>query len=174
MFKKRQGPKQNIYIGSTFEKYIKELDPRDAYLYSGREDSHDREHKNEKEKLKKEYLRRLRLVWGTDLSSKNKIQASGSLALPVLSYHFGIFNWHHKEVQKLDRKMRKLLTIHGQHHLKADSDHLYVPRKQGGRGLMQLEEAYETGGICRQKGRSTNRGCQNAPTQHPLSSVTES
>jgi len=45
-------------------------------------------------------------------------------------------------MQKLDRKMRKLLTIHGQHHPKADTDHLYVPIKQGGRGLMQSEEAY--------------------------------
>jgi hypothetical protein len=32
-----------------------------------------------------------------------------------------------------------MLTIHGQHHPKADTDHLYVPRKRGGRGLMQLE-----------------------------------
>jgi len=36
----------------------------------------------------------------------------------------------------------KLLTIRGQHHPKADIDHLYVPRKQGGRGQIQLEEAY--------------------------------
>ena len=100
-----------IYIGSTFEKDIKELEPY-AYVYLGIEDRHDREHKNEKEKLKKEYLRRLRLVLGTDLSSKNKIQASGSLAVPALSYSFGIFNWHHKEMQKPDRKMRKLLNIY--------------------------------------------------------------
>ena len=84
----------------------------------------------------------MRLVFGTDLSAKNKIQASGSLAVPSLRYRFGIFNWHHKEMQKLDRKMRKLLTIHGQHHPKADTDHLYVPRKQGERGLIQLEEAH--------------------------------
>ena len=32
--------------------------------------------------------------------------------------------------------------IHGQHHLKADVDGFYVPRKQGGRGLRQLEKAY--------------------------------
>jgi hypothetical protein len=38
--------------------------------------------------------------------------------------------------------MRKLLTIHGQHHPKADIDCLYVPRRQGGRSLMQLEEPY--------------------------------
>jgi hypothetical protein len=42
----------------------------------------------------------------------------------------------------LDTKTRKLLTVHGQHHPKADVDHLYVPRKQGGWELMQLEEAY--------------------------------
>jgi GNAT superfamily N-acetyltransferase len=45
-------------------------------------------------------------------------------------------------LRKLDGKTRKLLTIHGQHHPKADVDHLYVSRKYRGRGLMQLEEAY--------------------------------
>ena len=35
-----------------------------------------------------------------------------------------------------------MLTIHGQHHPKAEEDRLYVPRKQEGRGLMRLEEAY--------------------------------
>ena len=51
------------------------------------------------------------------------------------------FNWHQEELQKLDRKTRKLLTIHGQHHPNADVDGFYVPRKQGGRGLIQIEIA---------------------------------
>jgi len=85
---------------------------------------------------------RLRLVLCTELSAKNKIQIIGSLALPVLRYSFGIINWHQEEMQKLDCKIRKLLTIHGQHHPKADVDRLYVPRKQGGNGLMQLEAAH--------------------------------
>ena len=79
---------------------------------------------------------------GTELSAKNKIQATGSLAVPVLRYSFETVNWHQEELQKLDRKTRKLLTIHGQHHPKADVDRLYVPRKQGGRGLMQLEASH--------------------------------
>jgi hypothetical protein len=41
----------------------------------GIEESHDVKHTNEKEKLKKEYLRRLRLVLSIELSAKNKIQA---------------------------------------------------------------------------------------------------
>jgi hypothetical protein len=65
------------------------------------------------------------------------------LAVPVLRYSFGIVNWCQKELQKLDRKTRKLPTNHGWHHTKADADCLYVTRKQGGRGLMQLEGAHE-------------------------------
>jgi len=64
------------------------------------------------------------------------------LAVPVLRYSFGIVNWHQEELQKLDQKTRELLNIHGQHHPKADVDRLYVPRKQGGRGLMKLEAAH--------------------------------
>jgi len=136
---KRGSVQNKMHVGSTFENNIKELDPRKVYKYLGIEESFDIQHKNEKEKLKKEYLRRLRLVLSTELSTKNKIQAIGSLAVPVLRYSFGIINWHQEELQKLDRKTRKLLTIHGQHHPKADVDRLYVPRKQGGRGLMQLD-----------------------------------
>ena len=84
---------------------------------------------------------KLRLVLGMELSAKNKIQATRSLALPALRYHFGIVNWCQDEVQKLDTKMRKLLTIYGQHHPKAEVDRLHVPKKQGGRGLMQLDDA---------------------------------
>ena len=51
-------------------------------------------------------------------------------------------NNNNNNAKKLDWKTRKLLTIHGQQHPKADVDRLYVPRKQGGRGLMQLEAAH--------------------------------
>ena len=139
---KRGRAQSKMHIGNTFENDIKELDPRKAYKYLGIEESFDMQYKNEKEKLKKEYLKRMRLVLGTELSAKNKIQAIGSLAVPVLRYGFGIVNWHQEELQKLDRKTRKLLTIHGQHHPKADVDCLYVPRKQRGRDLMQLEATH--------------------------------
>jgi hypothetical protein len=81
------------------------------------------------------------LILNTELSAKNKIQATGSLAVAVLRYSFGIINCHQEEIQKLDRKTRKMLTSHGQHHPRADIYRLYVPRKEGGRGLMQVEGA---------------------------------
>ena len=60
--------KTTIIIILTFEKDIKESDLRKAYKYLGIEESSDIQHKNEKEKLKKEYLRRVRLVLGTELT----------------------------------------------------------------------------------------------------------
>jgi hypothetical protein len=42
------------------------MDLTEAYTYLGIEDSQDTEHKNEKEKLKKKYLRTLRLVLGIE------------------------------------------------------------------------------------------------------------
>ena len=73
IFLKRGRVQSKMHIGITFENDIKELDPRKAYKYLGIEERFDIQHKNEKEKLKKEYLRRLRLVLGTELSAKNNI-----------------------------------------------------------------------------------------------------
>jgi hypothetical protein len=54
--------------------------------------------KKKKEKLNKAYLRRLRLVLDTELSARNKIQATGTLVVPVLRYSFGIINWRQEEM----------------------------------------------------------------------------
>ena len=71
---KRGRVQSKLHIGNAFENDIKKLDPRKAHKYLGIEENFDIQHKNEKEKLKKEYLRRLGLVLGTELSAKNKIQ----------------------------------------------------------------------------------------------------
>jgi len=89
---KRGRVQSKMHIGSTFESGIKETDSKKAYKHLGTEESYDIQHKNEKEKLKKEYWRRMRLVLGTELSAKKKIQAIGSLAVPVLRHSFGIAN----------------------------------------------------------------------------------
>ena len=75
--------------------------------------------------------------------------------------------------------MRKLLTIHGQHHSKTDVDLLCVPRKQKRRDLTQLEAAHavEITKLVEYVDRKEDpliKGYQKTPTQHRLSSVTDS
>jgi hypothetical protein len=65
--------------------------------------------------------------------------------VPVLKYSVGIIKWGKEEQQKLDKKTRKLLTVHGERHTTTDVDRFFVPTKQGGRELKQTTEAYVVG-----------------------------
>ena len=61
-------------------------------------------------------------------------------AVSVLRYGAGIIKWNQKEVQKMDRKTRKIMTMFGALHPKSDVSRIYLPRKKGGRGLIGCEE----------------------------------
>ena len=91
---------------------------------------------NNSNRFKKEYLRRLRLILWSKLNGKNKFQAINRRAVAVLQYGARIVKWSYEELQSLDRKSRKLLTVHGTFHFRSDVDRLYLPRRKGGRGLM--------------------------------------
>jgi hypothetical protein len=82
---------------------------------TGTDKKYNIEYKNEKQNLK-EYVSRLRFILNTQLSAKNKIQATGTFVAAILRYSFAVTNCHQEEIQKLDRRTRKMLTIHGQHH----------------------------------------------------------
>jgi len=83
------------------------------------------------------------MIMKSELKARNKITAIGTLAVPVLRYSFGIINWRIKEIKQIDRKTKKTLTTYKIHHPKAAIDRLYVKRKGGGRGLVQVEAAYK-------------------------------
>ena len=46
-------------------------------------------------------------------------------------------------MQAIDKKTRKLFTIYGGLHPKFDVNRLYRPRKDGGRGLIAIEDCVE-------------------------------
>jgi len=55
----------------------------------------------------------------------------------------GIINWRTEEIKKIDRKTRKMLTTYKMRHPKADIDRLYVKKKEGERGLVQIGVTYK-------------------------------
>jgi hypothetical protein len=115
-----------------------------TYKYLGTEESEGIQHQQMKDRLKQEYNRSLIMVLKSELNARNKITAIGALAVPVLRYSFGIINWRLEEIKQINRKTRKMLTLYKMHHPKADIDRLYVKRKVGGRGMVQVEAAYKT------------------------------
>ena len=98
-----------------------------------------------KEKIRKEYNRRVRSILRTELNGRNKIEAINSLAVPVVQYSFGIIDWKISELKKIDTKTR--LNMQKMLHPKADVKRLYIPRKDGGRGLIDVETAFKTATI---------------------------
>ena len=96
-----------------------------------------------KEKIRNEYYRRVRLILKSELNAVNRIAAINSLAIPVITYSMNIINWQINDIKKLDTKTRKFLTMYRMHHPKADVDWLYLPRNEGGRGLIQVELTYK-------------------------------
>ena len=72
------------------------------------------------------------------------VLAINRLALPVLTYSFGVIYWETTDQQQLDRQTRKFLTMHGVHHPSADVDRLYAPCNEGGLGLKQIEAMYKS------------------------------
>ena len=47
------------------------------------------------------------------------------------------------ELEEQDQRARKLITMFGAHHPKADIDRLYLQRCEGGRGLPGLEDCVQ-------------------------------
>jgi len=77
------------------------------------------------------------------LNTKNKITAIGALSVTVLRYSFGIINWRLEEIREFERKIRKVLTMYKLRNPKGDIDRVYVKRKEGGRGLLQIEVTHK-------------------------------
>jgi hypothetical protein len=57
--------------------------------------------------LNKEYVRKVRLVLKAELSANDKIQAIGTLAIPIPRYNFGNSNWHQEKNTKTGEKNKK-------------------------------------------------------------------
>ena len=97
-----------------------------------------------KEIVKKEYKRRVRKVIETKLNRHNLIKAINTWAVAVIRYPSPFLDWNKYELQALDRRTRKLTTMHKALHPNSNVDRLYVPRKEGRRGLISVADVTKT------------------------------
>ena len=81
--------------------------------------------------ISKEYIRRLRKVLKSKLTSGNLVRGVNTRAVSLLRYSATFASWRKSELRAIDRKTRTLFTIYGALHHKSDVDKLYIPRKEG-------------------------------------------
>jgi hypothetical protein len=83
-----------------FKSDLQELEQGKTYKHLGTEESEGMQHQQTKERMKTKYTRRLRMILKSIVNAKNKITATGALAVPVLKYSFRIINWRLEEIRK--------------------------------------------------------------------------
>ena len=122
---------------------IKELENEATYKYLGLNEDDNISHTSMKENLEKEYLTRVRKVLKSDLNSSNKIKAINTWAMPSLTYGYGVIKWSVTDLETIDTRTRKLLTMNSMFHKKSDITRLYMQRSEGGRGLLSASQQYK-------------------------------
>ena len=60
-----------------------------------------------KEKIRKEYYRRIRMVLKNELNAISKIEAINTVPIPVVTFSFNIRNRTAEDIKNLDRKNEK-------------------------------------------------------------------
>ena len=122
---------------------MREADEK-GYKYLGVLEATGIKNKEMKEMVKKEYYRRVKLLAGTKLYARYMIGAINTWAVSIVRYSAGILDWTESDLTKMDIKTRKILTMNGVHHKRSNVDRLYIKRKDGGRGLISVNECVRT------------------------------
>ena len=94
--------------------------------------------------LKEKCYRRVRKVLETKLNRRNLLKAINTWAISVVRYSAAFLGWSRLQLEEIDRRMRKLLTIHNGFHPKSNADQLFLSRSEGGRGLLWVHNTVET------------------------------
>ena len=124
-------------------KVIKSLQEGESYKYLGILEADKFLEEKMKLNISKEYIRRLSKVLKSRVNGGNLVRGVNTWAVSILRYSAAFVSWRKNELQAIDRKTRKLFTIYGALHPKSDVDRLYIPRKEGGRGLISIEDCVE-------------------------------
>lgn len=136
-----------------------QLTPDESYHYLGIQQNKRIDHTRLKKEFKIKYKSRLTKLLNTKLNAKNLITAINTYAVPILTYSFGILKYSDTDLRNLDILTRTTFTKFRIHHPKSATQRLYLPRKEGGRGLTNITE------LCRSQEKKMREyfHCSNHP-----------
>ena len=123
---------------------IKHILSVDNYRYLGIDENIAYSGPINKTRLLKEFLNRTRKIWKSELSDYSKMLAHNTFALPTITATVGILECSIKEINDIDIKTCKTLTMTGSLHPSSDADKLFINRKEGGRGLKLVQILFES------------------------------
>ena len=81
----------------------------------------------------------MRKILETKLNGGNIITRINTWAISLLSYSTAFLDWTRGELEQMEMRTRKLMTMHRALNPKSDVARIYLSRK-GGRGLINVED----------------------------------
>lgn len=85
------------------------------------------------------FKKKLTKILKTSLNAKNLTRAVNSYCISSLVYSFGIVKWSNTDLDSLDRLVRRMFTKFRILHPNSAVERLYISRRQGGRGLLNIK-----------------------------------
>ena len=122
---------------------INVLQDKDPYKFLGKLENFAQLDDEVFDEVSKEYLKRLNVIWSSNISIPRKIKATNTFALPVIQNHMWTAEWRLNDLRQLDRETRKVIQEYGGMHSSGSTKLLYLPTYQRGQGLTQIETIYK-------------------------------
>ena len=107
---------------------MKDVD-EDGYKYLGVLQAEKVKNREMKEKVRNEYLRRVKLLSKSELYAGNLVKGINAWAIGVVRYSAGILDWTKEDLRQMDVKTRKTLTFCGAFHKRGSVGRLYLKRR---------------------------------------------
>ena len=73
---------------------IKEIENGDSYRYLGIDEAVGALGPLNKDKVTKEYKKRVRKIWNSELNRQNKVTVHNTFAVPIITPTVGILDWN--------------------------------------------------------------------------------
>ena len=103
-------------------KVIKSLEEGESYKYLGLVEADEVMVNEMKDEVKKQHYRRVRKVVETKLNSGNVFKAINTWAVSVVRYSVAFLGLSRLQLEEINRRIRKLLTMHNGFHPKSNVD----------------------------------------------------
>ena len=122
---------------------IRTLAENETYKYLGILEADTIKQVEMKNNTQKEYLRRTKKLLEIKISCRNFIKGINTWAVILDRYSGPFLKWTRDELRQMDQRTRKIMTMNKSLHPRDDVDRQYVPRKEGGRGLANIEDSVD-------------------------------
>ena len=115
------------------------LGEKEHYKYLGvYEDQSNFATEQNKRKVKKQILKRTEELCTSTLYAKNLMKGINEYAISSINYYVGLLNYDVKELEDLDKDIRRILEEKGMLRKSSNIERLYLPRSKLGRGLKNI------------------------------------